>query len=272
MIESKSGLIDTHAHLQLDAFDADRNEVLERARENGVSCIVVPGIDVETSQAAIRLAEQEPMVRVAVGIHPSSARDFSSSSLEEIRRLAAHPSVIAIGEIGLDYLRDQAPLEVQRHAFDEQLQLATDLGLPVIVHNRSADEDVLATLTTWRLRDGANPAVLHCFAGDAVFATRAVELGLYLGFGGLVTFPREVQLARIAATIPMDRLVIETDSPYLAPQPTRGRRNEPMNVGVVAEFLARVREQELSDFITHTRENTRALFRLGKQHQTRNGG
>jgi TatD DNase family protein len=261
---SECGFIDTHAHIQLDDFDADRAAVLERARASGVRHIVVPGIDIASSEAAIRLAEREPMVRVAIGIHPNSARGFSLARLDEIRHLAAHPAVVAIGEVGLDYFRDQTTRDIQRHVFEAHLNLATDLGLPVIIHNRAADADVLAILGAWRIKDAVNPAVLHCFAGDAAFAARAVELGLYLGFGGLVTFPREVQLAGIAASIRLDRLVIETDSPYLAPQPMRGRRNEPMNVRMVAEFLARARNQELCDFATHTGENARALFRLGR--------
>lgn len=255
-------LIDTHAHLQVDAFEDDRDDVLARARQNGVCSVVVPGIDVESCRQALAIANREPGVVVAVGVHPQVAGGLSDLPLGELRQLVHQPGVVAIGEIGLDYFRDYGPRHRQIAALEEQLGLASACGLPAIIHNRAADEDTLAVLQSWLAGDVKNRAVLHCFTGDAVFADRALRAGLHLGFGGVVTFPREVELRRIVATVPIDRILVETDSPYLAPRPFRGRRNEPANVRLVAAALAQALMMDEVEIAARTTANASAFFGL----------
>ncbi len=260
-------LIDTHCHLDFDAFDDIRDEMVQEAFNAGVTRIVNPGVDLDRSRAAIALADTYPGVYAAVGIHPSSTAEFSDAMLDEVRALADHPKVVAIGEIGLDYHWDDSPHDVQRIALEAQLALAAALGLPVIIHNREASEDVIDVLAAWvpslppDLRD--RPGVLHSFSAPQHIADRALELGFYLGFTGPVTFKNADDLRTIAARVPDDRILVETDAPFLTPHPYRGKRpNKPAYVRFVAERLAALRRMPDETFAAQSTANAERLFAL----------
>ncbi|HOR00227.1 MAG TPA: TatD family hydrolase [Anaerolineae bacterium] len=254
-------LVDTHAHLAGEAYDADREQVLRRAAEAGVSWIVDVGADRASSMRAVALSESEPRVWAAVGVHPHDAATLDAATIAELRALAGRSRVVAIGEIGLDYYRDLAPRETQRRAFAQQLALALELGLPVIVHDREAHDDTLAILRAAAARHGGSlRGVMHCFSGDAELAQHVVALGLYIGIAGPVTYPRTVALADVVRQAPLERLLVETDSPYLAPQSRRGRRNEPAYVRQMAERVAELRALSFEEVARATSSNARALF------------
>lgn len=243
----------------MEAFDADRAEVLRRAAEAGVSWLIDVGADMASSRQAVALSEREPMVWAAVGVHPHDAATLTAAALAELRALAAGARVVAIGETGLDYYRNLAPHSEQRRAFEAQLGLALELGLPVIVHSREAREDTLSILRAAR-RGGRLRGVLHCFSGDVEFAQEAVGLGLYIGIDGPVTYPRATMLAEVVRQVPLERLLLETDSPYLAPQARRGRRNEPAFLPLVAERVAELRGLSAAEVGRVTSANACALF------------
>jgi TatD DNase family protein len=248
---------DTHCHLNLAHFDADVGEVVARALAAGVTQLIVPGADVPSSRRAVELAEQYPAVWAAVGVHPNDAPGFGAGDLAELRRLAAHPRVVAIGEIGLDLYWKTVPLEQQQAVFVAQLQLAAELGKPVIVHDREAHAAVLEALQTHRPPAGG---VLHAFSGDGAMAEAAVAEGFYLGVDGPLTYKNSHALRAIFAAAPLERILLETDAPYLTPQPHRGRRNEPAYVRYVAERLAEIRHLELEAVAQVTTANAARLF------------
>ncbi|MBI4575634.1 MAG: TatD family hydrolase [Planctomycetes bacterium] len=252
-------LVDTHAHVAFEAFEEDRQEVILRAHASGVGILVEVGIDEASSLAALRLARGHGPIFAAVGVHPHHAADWGPASREVLAGLASDPKVVALGEMGLDYYRDRAPREVQREAFRAQLELASELDLPAIVHTREAWEDCLEEVE--RLR-GRVRGVFHCFSGDVAVAARCVELGFHCSFAGPVTYPPNHALRAAAAAVPDDRLLLETDCPYLAPQARRGRRNEPAFVVHTAEAVARARGGDLEALATSTSRNARALFRI----------
>jgi TatD DNase family protein len=263
-----ANLSDTHCHLDLDAFDTDRLEVIERSRQTGIIRILDPGVDQISSQNAIRLAEKYSEIYAAVGIHPNE--DIYPGDLPDwVEELASNrKKVVAIGEIGLDYYRDRTPREDQRKVFVEQLELASKLGLPVIIHNRLAASDLLPILTDWHadLVDKRSPlverpGVLHSFSGDAGLAARALELGFYFGVSGPITFRKSEELREVVAGLPLDRLLLETDAPFMAPHPHRGRRNEPAYLRHTAEQIAFIQNQPLSMVVETTSENARRLFK-----------
>lgn len=251
-------LVDTHCHLDYAQFDADRGAVLERAAAAGVGRILVPGTDLESSRRAVALAEAHPMVRAAVGIHPTSAGDFTPADLAELRALAQHPKVDAVGEIGLDLYWKTVPIEKQTEAFGAQLVLAAELGRPVIVHDRDAHAEVMLQL------EDAGPlpgVVLHAFSGDGGMAAEAVARGYYLGVDGPLTYKSGAALRALVAQLPADHLVVETDAPYLTPQARRGQRNEPAYVRWVAEALAQARGMSYDAIVAGTTANAARLFR-----------
>ena len=226
-------LTDTHAHLQHPRLAPDLPEVIARSRQAGVARIIVPGYDLPSSQAAIALAREHGL-SAAVGVHPHDASTLDDAALAQIRRLAQEPEVVAIGESGLDYHYDHSPRLVQRAAFEAHAALARELDLPLIVHSREASDDVMAILAS-----AAPPRViLHCFSGDEAMAAQAIGRGYYIGLAGPLTFQNAAGLRAIAAGLPRDRVLVETDCPYLAPAPHRGQRNEPAYVAFVAERLA----------------------------------
>jgi TatD DNase family protein len=249
-------VIDTHAHL--DAFDAEAPAALARARAAGVGRVVAVGSGVSSCRATLALAAAEEDVFAALGLHPHQAGEVGANDLAELEELLAHPRAVAVGETGLDHYRDYAPREQQRQLFRAQAELAARIGKALVVHSRAADAetaDVLAEL------DGATPVVLHCFSSPGLLAP-ALERGWYVSFAGNVTYPNAGDLRAAAARVPSDRLLAETDSPYLAPQPVRGRRNEPANVVHTLAALAEVRGVDRGELEAGIDENAAAVFGL----------
>jgi len=254
-------LVDTHCHIQTEEFDEDRNEVLARAREAGVDTLIVVGGagDLTTNDAAVGLAEAHPGLYATVGMHPHDAKDVDAEDMDRLRGLAAHPRVVAIGETGLDFHYEHSPRQVQREMFDRFVGLARETRLPIVVHNRESDREAAETL---RNGGGSLEGVIHCFTSDAAAARTFLDLGFYLSFSGIVTFKNAEELRKIARWVPLDRLLIETDAPFLAPVPKRGRRNEPAYVRFVAETLAQVRGAGVDEIAGAVSDNARTLFRL----------
>jgi TatD DNase family protein len=248
-------LIDSHAHLDFPLFDDDREVVIERAEEAGVVAILNVGTSLRSSRAAVALAEQHRFIYAAVGIHPHDAVTATTAALDELRTLARHPKVVAVGEIGLDYYRDLSPRPVQRRAFADQLALAAELELPVVVHSREARDDVLAALQGW---DGTG--VLHSYSAGPGRLEEVLGLDFSIGISGPVTFPKATRLRAVAAAVPLDRLLVETDCPYLTPVPYRGRRNEPAYVRYVVEAVARARGVSTRAVAQATADNARRVF------------
>jgi TatD DNase family protein len=267
-------LIETHAHLDSPRFDQDRAEIVARATRHGVVQMVTVGTDLVSSRACIALTEQYTGLFATVGVHPHASGELSDRAYAELATLARHPKVVAVGEIGLDYYRDYAPHEVQRLAFERQLTLALDTGKPVVVHIRdrggavSAYEDVLHYLADWvTARDAQSPpGVLHCFSGDLEDAQRGLELGFYLGVDGPVTYPNADSLRALVMQVPLERLLLETDCPYLAPQARRGKRNEPAYLPYIAQEVARIHGIPLSSAAEQTTANARSLLGIPVPH------
>ncbi len=254
-------LIDTHAHLDFSQFDADREAVIHRAKEAGVGIIVNVGADLESSRRSVALAEEYDGLYAAVGVHPHEAKKLDGATLAALRDLAAHPKVVAVGEIGLDFYRDLSPRDVQRRAFRAQLAWAARLGKPVVIHDREAHDEVLSILADWVAEaPSSRRGVLHCFSGDLAMARQAVALGFYLGVDGLVTYQNARKLPEIVAWLPLDRLLIETDCPYLTPHPHRGKRNEPAYLRLVAERIAALKEVSVEELAKATTTNACLLF------------
>ncbi len=251
-------LVDTHAHLHDGAFDADRAAVVARARAAGVGGFLTIGTDVETSEAAVALAAQEADVYAAVGIHPHDAGGADGAAIERIAALAQTAGVVAIGEIGLDYFRDLSPRAVQRTALVSQLRLARTLGKPVLLHCREAHADLLDLCAAEGV--AAVGGILHCFSGDLAVARRGLELGLLISIAGPVTYPSARRLADVVRALPLDGLVIETDCPYLPPQPWRGQRNEPAYLPVTAARVAELLGVSVATVAAATTANAARLL------------
>jgi TatD DNase family protein len=252
-------LIDTHCHLDQEEFAADRAEVIVRAVAAGVERMLAVGVGAESSRAAIKLAAEHPSVFAAVGIQPNYCAQAAAGDWDEIVKLADAPKVIAIGETGLDRYWDYTPFDMQQDYFDRHLRLSQEKNLPFIVHTRESDADVVAMLEAADAR-GPLRGVMHSFTGTVETAARCIELGLYISFAGMVTFKKSADLRAVAATIPADRILVETDSPYLSPEPKRGKRNEPTNVVHTAQVLAEARGVSPDEFAAQTTKNARALF------------
>lgn len=253
-------LIDSHAHLNDPAFSHDLPEVMDRLQKAGVAVVINVGYDLKSSREAVVQAHNWPFLRAAVAIHPHDAATFDEESARVLRGLALDRQVVAIGETGLDYYRNLSPRKKQEEVFRWHLKLARQLNLPVIVHNREAHQDVLRVLReeAYELPGG----VMHCFSGSWETARQCLDLGFYISFAGPVTFKNAVRLRELVTRIPLDRLLIETDAPYLTPEPHRGQRNEPANVRLVAEAVASIRGVTVEEIIETTAANARALFRL----------
>lgn len=258
-------MIDTHAHLDADEFHADRDAVLRRAREAGVQAVICPAISADSSAAVVRLAEAHADVFAAVGVQPNYCAQAAAGDWEKVVELAEHPRVVAIGETGLDRYWDFTPFDVQQDYFDRHLRLAQERQLPIIIHCRDADADLLAMLREAVAR-APLAGVLHSFSSDTAFAEECLALRLYVSFSGSVTYTNKKfePLRAAAASIPDDRLLIETDSPYLVPHPLRGRqqRNEPAHLALTAARLAELRGQSLEVLTALTVANARRLFRM----------
>ncbi len=251
-------LFDTHAHLDDAAFDADRAALLAALPGAGLSFVMNPGCSLASSRAAVALAEQYPYVYAAVGSHPDAADEVNDETIQAYRALAAHPKVLAIGEIGLDYHYEDIPRAIQQQAFRAQLALAAELDLPVIVHDREAHADCLAIIGAYPQVTG----VFHCFSGSAEMAKELVAKGWYIGFTGVLTFKNARRAVEAAAAIPLERIVLETDCPYMAPEPHRGRRNDPRNLPYMAQKLAEIKGIPPEQAAAQTLANGKRLYRL----------
>jgi TatD DNase family protein len=250
-------VIDSHCHLNAAVYRDDLDEVVRRAEDAGVSGVLVPGIGIAETRRAVEIAERHPIVRAAVGIHPHEARAWSDDVEREIRAMAAHPKVSAIGEIGLDFYRDWCPVDLQHAAFQAQLRLARELGLPIVVHDRDAHEEILGALESSEHR--GLTGVLHCFSGGPAEARRALELGFHVSFTGSLTYDKGRTDATLAV-IPLERLLLETDAPYMTPTPYRGKRNEPAYVGRVADAVAEKTGRPREEVLEKTTRAARSLF------------
>lgn len=255
-------LFNTHSHIDTNRqFTADRDQVMARAQEMGVDRIMVIGYNRDAVPVSLRFAEQYDWVYAAVGIHPTDALEWSTETERVLREAAGHPKVRAIGEIGLDYYwKDRAPFDVQREVFRHQIRLARDLHLPIVIHDRDAHEDVVRILEEEHAEEVGG--IMHCFAGDWAIAERCLALGFYLGVGGTITYKNNPVGQDVVRRAPLDRLVLETDDPYLAPIPFRGKRNEPGYVRYVAEFVAELRGSTFEEIAATTRANGLRALRM----------
>jgi TatD DNase family protein len=265
--QAKLEFVDTHCHLNFDDYNDDRRLVIERAQNNGISRILIPGIDIETSKTALECAWEFPEIYAAVGLHPNQGSSWSNNTISDIRKLAENNKVVAIGEIGLDYYRNRTSRTLQQLIFEEQLELAMDLGLPVIIHNRDASKDIQNIVQKWhrklthdRKSLADRPGVLHSFSGDEIFADAMISIYFKIGITGPVTFNNSKSLHSIIASLPIDNLLIETDSPFLTPHPFRGKRNEPANVRIVAEKIAELKNESLDNIAKITTVTADKLF------------
>ncbi|GAB6086085.1 TatD family hydrolase [Alkaliphilus crotonatoxidans] len=251
-------LFDSHAHIDDSRFDQDREELIARAKEAGVSYILNPGADLATSVKAVNLAEKYEMVYSAVGVHPHDVKEMDEDTLEVLRSLCQKEKVVAIGEIGLDYYYDHSPRDVQRRWFERQIQLAQAVKLPIIIHDRDAHQEVFDLLSKYNA--GALGCVMHCYSGSVELAREYIKKGIYISLAGPVTFKNAKKTHQVAKEIPLEWLLVETDSPYLAPVPFRGKRNEPAYVRQVAETIAAAKGISLEEVAKQTTLNAKKLF------------
>lgn len=251
-------LIDSHAHLNDPRFASDVAEVISRANEAGVAGIINVGYDLRSSREAIRLAEDFGGLWAVVGLHPHDAKHWTDEVRSSLKELAKHPKVLAIGEAGLDYHYDNSPRDQQRHAFREQLRLAQEVNLPLVIHSREATQDTVEILREFP----EVPCLLHCYSGSLETAKIYGEMGHYFSFGGPITFKNAIKLRKVVAAIPLERILLETDCPYLTPHPHRGKRNEPAHLVLVAEKLAEIHGCTVEEVMHQTVENTRQFFRI----------
>lgn len=254
-------LTDTHTHMNAFAFEGDRDEAIRRAVENGVSRIINIGFNRETIPTSLALTEQYDFIYTAVGWHPQDAITMTADDLDWIEELCAREKVVAIGEIGLDYYWDTSPKDVQHRVFREQIRLARKLGKPIVIHNRDAHQDVVQLLREEKAEEVGG--VMHCYSGSWEIAKLCMEMNFYISFGGPITYKNAKQPKEVLAKVPMDRLLLETDAPYLTPHPYRGKRNETAYVRFVAEAAAEIKGVTLEEIAKVTSDNATACFRLG---------
>jgi len=268
-------LIDTHAHITSKEFDIDRDEVIRRALDAGVSCIVNPATDLEDSLKAVELAAKHEGVYACVGFHPHDAIKANDKSLEEIEELSKNEKVVAIGEIGLDFHYDFSPRDIQQNVFRAQVEIARRRNLPIVIHTRESITETVGIVEEqiekspgWRTLGMNRPAprgVFHCFTGDLAMANKVINLGFYISFPGMVTFKNAVIAQQVAGAVSIDHLLLETDSPYLAPVPLRGKRNEPANIPLIAAKIAELQHMSVEDIARETTYNAYDLFGIGEQ-------
>lgn len=251
-------LIDSHVHLDDRRYNNDRDRIIKGLKNDGVELVINIGADLKTSIASVSLAEKYDNVYAAVGVHPHSAKEVDDSTLEILKSFASREKVIAIGEIGLDFHYDNSPRDVQRKWFKKQLDLAKEVDLPVVIHSRSATQETFDIIK--EAQDGKLRGVLHCYSDSVEIALEYLKLGFYISLAGPVTFNNTRVLKEVAKIVPLDKLLIETDSPYLTPDPNRGKRNEPAYVRYVAAEIAELRGMSCDDLIKATNKNTKELF------------
>ena len=248
-------IFDTHAHYDDEAFDADREEVLTGLKEQGIGTVVNVGASIASTKTTLALAEAHPFMYAAVGVHPNETAELTDADMKWLESLAENPKVVAIGEIGLDYYWDEPEREIQKHWFSAQLAIAKKTGLPVIIHSRDAAQETYDLLEKYRPR-----GVVHCYSGSAEMAQEILKLGMYIGFTGVVTFKNAKKAVKAAAAVPMDRLLIETDCPYMAPEPTRGVRCDSSMLVHTGKKLAEIKGVDLQGLFNQTRQNACELF------------
>lgn len=259
-------MIDSHCHLNFERYEEDRDAIIEGAAAVGVTRIIIPAIDLESGRQALALAQANEGIYASAGVHPNSTLAFNDAMLQGVAEQARQPKIVAIGEIGLDYHWDNSPKKTQKAAFEAQLALAANCELPVIIHNREASEDVLPILEEWvkglppALQE--RPGVLHSFSASQEVAERALAAGFYLGFTGPITFKKAEELRRVAAAIPLNRILVETDGPFLTPEPYRGKRNKPEYIPYIVDRLAALHGISQAEMAQATTENTVRLFQL----------
>jgi len=252
-------LVDTHAHLQWASFDKDREDVISRARKVDVKYIINIGFDLDGSRETIELAEKHKGLYATVGIHPHNASQLNENILDKLRKLSENPKVVAIGETGLDYYRNLSPKEAQKKAFEAQLFLAQELRLPVVIHDREAHADTFEMLSKFK---GKIKGIMHCFSGSREMAEQCIKSDFYISFAGPVTFPSSYKLHETAKGIDLNKILLETDSPWLAPQEMRGKRNEPAFVLFTAKKIAKLKGISIDELAEATTENAKEIFQL----------
>ncbi|GAA0439253.1 TatD family hydrolase [Lentibacillus halophilus] len=254
-------LVDTHMHLNVEQFVDDREETIQRAFDAGVAYMIVVGFNRETIPLALELAEQYETIYAAVGWHPVDAIDMCDEDLEWIEDLTQHSKVVAIGEMGLDYHWDKSPKDVQKDVFRRQIALAKKVGMPITIHNREATEDIIDVLKEENAKDVGG--IMHCYNDDAKYVPTFLDMNFHISLGGPVTFKNATMPKDVAVQVPIDRLLVETDAPFLAPHPNRGRRNEPAYVKLVAEKIAELRGMSFDELSSVTTENAFKLLKIG---------
>ncbi|WP_217588368.1 TatD family hydrolase [Lentibacillus saliphilus] len=258
-------LFDTHVHLNARQFFEDREETIQRAKAAGVDYMVVVGFDRETIPLALEIAEQHDTIYAAVGWHPVDAIDMTGEDLSWIEELSAHPKVVALGEMGLDYHWDKSPKDVQKDVFRKQIHLAKKLKMPIIIHNREATEDIIQILQE---EDAAEVGgIMHCYNDSVEYVQACLDMNFDISLGGPVTFKNATMPKDVAKAVPLDRLLIETDAPFLAPHPNRGKRNEPAYVALVAEKIAELRQMDVAEIEKITTENAFKRFNISPENE-----
>ncbi len=253
--------IDTHAHLFLPNFNGETEQVIERARTSGIDYIIVPGTDIASSAQAIDLAEKYDFIYASVGVHPHDTKEWSDSIIDQLEEMSKHPKVVAIGEIGLDYYYDFSPKEIQLHAFEKQIELALKVDLPIIVHSRESNDDIMKFARKYK--DTTLRAQYHCFAGTVDDAKELIAMKHFISFPGNITFKKADDIRKVLSRISIENLLLETDSPFMTPVPFRGKRNEPSNIALVAQQIAETHNLTLDDVARATSLNTYKLFGIG---------
>lgn len=252
-------MIDSHAHMDDSKFDEDREYIIENLYNNHVAYFINPASDLDSSRKSIELSSKYDFIYSSIGIHPHEVESFREEDLTELRKMAKNNKVIAIGEIGLDYYYDNSPREIQKDIFKKQMNIARELKLPVIIHSRDAHGDTFDILNEFK---GDVIGVMHCYSGSFEMAERYINLGYYISFAGPVTFKNAKNIKETASKVPLDKLLIETDCPYLSPEPRRGKRNDPRNLIYIAETIASLKNISLFELVENTRNNTIKLFKL----------
>jgi TatD DNase family protein len=250
-------LIDSHAHLEMREFDADRDDAVRRAKEAGVDVIVTVGTNLRDCRKVLAIAARHEAVYAALGVHPHDVKGIDERTYDDIRKLVKQPKVVAYGEIGLDFFRNRSPRDVQIRCFGEQLELADEFDLPVIIHDRDAHAETLKMIGAWK---GKKRGVVHCFSGDAAMAKKCLDMGFYISIPGPATYPKAEKILDVVRQVPLGRLLVETDAPYLTPQPHRGMRNEPAFVVHTARKIAEVKAVPFAEVAAATSQNARDLF------------
>lgn len=253
-------LVDTHAHLDMEDLRRQLPEVLKRARDNGICAIVTIGIDYDSSREALEIARENPMVYATIGVHPHNAKDLKKDDFIKIKELANERKVVAYGEIGLDFFKNFSPKDIQLKVFEEQLDLVEELGLPVVIHERNAQDEVYSILKSRNSK--LNRGIIHCFSGNVDIAKRFIELGFLISIPGIVTFKKAETLRQVVKEIPLDSILLETDAPFLAPEPYRGKTNEPSYILWTAKAVANLRGISLDELAHITTENAKKIFNI----------